>query len=62
MDYSLIYKVQLVSHSPISVDGYEVEFDQHKIQFHAIVVDLIITIDVISARDKEFLAFHPLEQ
>ena len=24
---------------PISVDGYEVEFDQHKIQFHAIVDD-----------------------
>ncbi len=54
--------VALVSHSPISVDGYEVECDQHKIQFHTIADDLITTIDVISARDKEFLAFHPLEQ
>ncbi|MFW2439885.1 MAG: hypothetical protein ACN4GR_10985 [Arenicellales bacterium] len=66
-------KVEIVSLPPrlpvvikpggiVLVEGQGVESGEKKILVHSIVSDLIAAIDVISPRDKEFIAFHPTAQ
>lgn len=46
----------------VLVGGQGVESGEKKMLVHSIVSDLIAAIDVISPRDKEFIAFHPTVQ
>lgn len=63
-------KVELVSLPPrlpvvikpggvVLVGGQGVESGEKKMLVHSIIPDLVLAIDVISPRDKEFIAFHP---
>ena len=46
----------------VVVDGQGVYSGERKMLVYSIVSDLVAAIDVISPRDKEFIAFHPTVQ
>ena len=54
--------VEIKSGGIVLVGGQRVESGEKTVMVHSIVSDLVAAIDVISPRDKEFIAFHPTLQ
>jgi hypothetical protein len=42
----------------VLIDGHEVESSEKKLLVHSIVAELVTAINIISPRDKKFIAFH----
>ena len=56
------YSVEIKPGGIVLVEGQVVELGEKKMLVHSIVSDLVAAIDVISLRDKEFIAIHPTVQ